>query len=200
MAKGNICSCMRNITSFLVRSQDHIHGKCFYVHSLPQESIRLNFVFLNFVCLNSVWLNFVCLNFVCLNSVCLNFGGLGAHTVLGGPRELPVKTLALLHHMHRAQLPRMSSVRSNLTLFIASWYAGRYGCSLGKLNRLFTLGGQLNDLLMPASRHRKLPRPLQFEAQSTVATYFTGAVSSDVVHLIVLCWALVFRSFRDWSH
>ena len=64
----------------------------------------------------------------------------------------PVKTLALLHHMHRAQLPRMSSVRSNLTLFIASWYAGRYGCSLKKLNRLFTLGGQLNDLLMPASR------------------------------------------------
>jgi len=44
-----------------------------------------------------------------------------------------------------------SSVRSSLTLFIASWYAGRYGCSLGKLNRLFTLGGQLKDLLMPAS-------------------------------------------------
>ena len=115
VAKGNICSCMRNITSLLIRSQDHIHGKCFYVHSLPQESIRLNFVFLNFVCLNSVCLNFVCLNFVCLNSVCLNFGGLGAHTVLGGPRELPVKTLALLHHMHRAQLrARFSEVLSSL--------------------------------------------------------------------------------------
>ena len=42
--------------------------------------------------------------------------------------------------MHRAQLPRISSVRSNLTLFIASWYAGRYGCSLGKLNRFFIIG------------------------------------------------------------
>ena len=46
-------------------------------------------------------------------------GALGADTVLGGPRDPPVKTLALLHHMHRALLPRMSSVRSNLTLFIA---------------------------------------------------------------------------------
>ena len=143
---------MRRITSLLILAQDHIHVKCFYVHSLPQQSIRLHFVCLSFVCLNLVSLNFVCLNFVCLNFVCLNFGGLGADTVLGGPRDPPVKTLALLHHMHRAQLPRMSSVRSNLTLFIASWYAGRYGCSLGKLNRLFTLGGQLNDLLMPASR------------------------------------------------
>ena len=25
-------------------------------------------------------------------------------------------------------------------------------------------------------------------------------MSPDVVHLIVLCWALVLRSFRDWSH
>ena len=47
-------------------------------------------------------------------------GGLGADTVLGGPKNPPWKTLALLHHMHRAQLPRISSVRSNLTLFIAS--------------------------------------------------------------------------------
>ena len=27
-------------------------------------------------------------------------------------------------------------------------------------------------------------------AQRTAATYFTGAVKSDVVHLIVVCWAL----------
>ena len=73
------------------------------------------------------------------------YGGLGADTVLGGPRDPPLKTLALLHHMHRAQVPRMSSVQSNLTLFIVSWYAELYGCSLGKLNRLFTLGGQLKD-------------------------------------------------------
>ncbi len=26
--------------------------------------------------------------------------------------------------------------------FKASWYAGRYGCSLSELNRLFTLSGQ----------------------------------------------------------
>ena len=37
-------------------------------------------------------------------------------------------------------------------------------------------------------------------AQSTVATYNTGAVSPDVVHLILLCWALAFRGFRDCSH
>ena len=32
-------------------------------------------------------------------------------------------------------------------------------------------------------------------AQSTAATYFTGAVKSDVVHLIVVCWALLLQSF-----
>ena len=37
-------------------------------------------------------------------------------------------------------------------------------------------------------------------AQSTIATYFTGAVSSLVVHGIVLCRALVLRTLRDWSH
>ena len=89
VANRNICSCMRRITSLLILAQDHIHVKCFYVHSLPQVSIRLNFVCLNFVCLNLVWLNFVCLNFVCLNFVCLNFDGLGADTVLGGPRDPP---------------------------------------------------------------------------------------------------------------
>ena len=34
-------------------------------------------------------------------------------------------------------------------------------------------------------------------AQSIAATYFTGAVKSDVVHLIVACWALLFLSFGD---
>ena len=32
-------------------------------------------------------------------------------------------------------------------------------------------------------------------AQSTAATYFIGAVKSDVVHFIVVCWALLFQSF-----
>ncbi len=32
-------------------------------------------------------------------------------------------------------------------------------------------------------------------AQSTAATYFTVAVKSDVVHLIMVCWALLLQSF-----
>ena len=32
-------------------------------------------------------------------------------------------------------------------------------------------------------------------AQSTAATYFTGAVKFDVVHLIVVCWAFLLQSF-----
>ena len=32
-------------------------------------------------------------------------------------------------------------------------------------------------------------------AQSTAHTYFTGAVKSDVVHLIMVCWAFLLRSF-----
>ncbi len=32
-------------------------------------------------------------------------------------------------------------------------------------------------------------------AQSTAATHFTFAVKSDVVHLIVVCWALLLQSF-----
>ena len=50
---------------------------------------------LNLVSLNLVWLNFVCMNFVCLNFVSMNSGGLGVDTVLGGPRDPPVKTLAV---------------------------------------------------------------------------------------------------------
>ena len=32
-------------------------------------------------------------------------------------------------------------------------------------------------------------------AQSTAATYFTVAVKSDVVHLIMVCWVLLLQSF-----
>ena len=32
-------------------------------------------------------------------------------------------------------------------------------------------------------------------AQSTAAAYFTGAVKSVIVHLIVVCWAFLFQSF-----
>ncbi len=32
-------------------------------------------------------------------------------------------------------------------------------------------------------------------AQSTAATHFTLTVKSDVVHLIVVCWALLLQSF-----
>ena len=32
-------------------------------------------------------------------------------------------------------------------------------------------------------------------AQTTAAPYFTGAVKSDVVHFIVVCWALLLQSF-----
>ena len=36
---------------------------------------------------------------------------------------------------------------------------------------------------------------ITLHAQSTAATYFTGAVKSDVVHLIVVCWAFLLQSF-----
>ncbi len=32
-------------------------------------------------------------------------------------------------------------------------------------------------------------------AQTTAATYFTGAVKSDVVHLIKVCWVLLLQCF-----
>ena len=44
--------------------------------------------------------------------------------MLGGPVEPPLKTLAVLHHTHRAQMPRISAMQWNLTLLILSWYAG----------------------------------------------------------------------------
>ena len=98
----------------------------------------------------------------------------------GWSHGTPYETLAVLHHMHRARLPHTTQVRCHLTLFILS-------CSVG-----------------PAGWSHATPSSdfgcITSHAQSTVATYNTGAVSPDVVHLIVLCWALVFRSFRDWSH
>ena len=47
---------------------------------------------------------------------------------------------------------------------------------------------------------RVLGGPMDFgcgtsHAQSTAATYFTDAVKSDVVHLIVVCWAFLLKSF-----
>ncbi len=33
-------------------------------------------------------------------------------------------------------------------------------------------------------------------AQRTAATYFTGAVKSDVVHIVMVCWAFLLQSFR----
>ena len=36
-------------------------------------------------------------------------------TVLGGPMYPPFKTLSVVHNVHRAQLPHVSSVRCNLT-------------------------------------------------------------------------------------
>ena len=35
---------------------------------------------------------------------------------------------------------------------------------------------------------------ITLHAQSTAATYFTGAVKSDVVHFIMLCWVLLLQS------
>ena len=64
------------------------------------------------------------MNFVCLNFVCMNFGGLGADTELGGPRDPPVQTLAVLHHMHRArhlcgEICRCASHRGMLGVVVA---------------------------------------------------------------------------------
>ena len=63
------------------------------------------------MCLNLVWLNVVCINVVCLKVVGMHSGGLGVDAVLSGPRDPPVKTLAVLQHMHRARLQHISSVR-----------------------------------------------------------------------------------------
>ena len=63
-----------------------------------------------------------------------------------------LKTLAVLHHMHRAQLPHISPLRWNRMLFILLWYAGCSCCSLLELNRLVTLGCRQTYLLVLAQR------------------------------------------------
>ena len=78
---------------------------------MARVTITFEFVGSEFSVFEFGWLNFVCMNFVCLNFVSMNSGGLGVDTVLGGPRDPPVKTLAVLQHMHRARLQHISSVR-----------------------------------------------------------------------------------------
>ena len=150
--------------------------------------------------------------------------------MLCGPLYPPFQIFAVVHNVHRAQLRHVSSVRCHLTLFILSWYAGRscdgdddvhrgapnnYFCSfsVGRtdcicLVELFA-HASLVARLTTTSAAFPLAEQIVYawdfgcitsHAQSTVATYNTGAVSPDVVHLIVLCWAPVFRGFRDWSH
>ena len=150
--------------------------------------------------------------------------------------------------MHRAQLLRISPVRWNLSLFIFSWYVGRFCCSLSELNRLFSLGGHPGI----CSRLRRIQTRINFfwvhsfSQQSKDSCHFLrqsrlfcfhaacrGAlvcrfwcwpvlggsvdlhwrlwlycitctkhsshafhlsVKSDVVHFIVICWALLLPS------
>ena len=65
-------------------------------------------------------------------------------TVLGGPMDSSMKTSAVLHHMHRGQLPHISLVWWNQMLFILPLYVGRSCCSLLELHRLLTLVANRN--------------------------------------------------------
>ena len=60
----------------------------------------------------------------------------------------PLKTMVVLHHMHKAQLLAFHiSVKFDVAHVIV--VRGRFCCSLSELNRLFTLGGQHKHVFMP---------------------------------------------------
>ena len=82
---------------------------------------------------------------------------------------------------HR-QLPRPSPVSNILLSCSLSWCAGAAVRGLNSAGWFY--GPPIEDFVSMTSR-----------AQSTAATYFTGVVKSDVVHLIVVCWALLLQSF-----
>jgi len=72
---------------------------------------------------------------------------------MGGPIDPPLKTLAVLHHIHRAQLPRICIGVVNF--LGCSSYRGMLGVLVAvfsELNGWFTQGGQQKYLLMPAQR------------------------------------------------
>ena len=114
----------------------------------------------------------------------------------------PMKTLAALHHMHRAQLPDNSQVRWHLTMFILSWCAGRSFCSLSERKGWFTLGGQqkyfcsglrrgqshINSFMCIPSRNKTW----------IAATSFASQKYSALMQLVMVRWCGVLGNEQCW--
>ena len=98
-----------------------------------------------------VEVKFIAISFSCIFSCNKAGGGFGDEqcwVLLWIPNE----DFGCITYMHRAQLPHISPVRWNRTLFIFLWCAGCSCCSLLELNRLVTLGCRQTYLLVLAQR------------------------------------------------
>ena len=73
-------------------------------------------------------------------------------TVLSGPMD-PIKDLVCFTSHAQTIVATLSPMQWNLTLLLLSWYDEDSCSHFARLNRLFTLGGQQKQLLMPA-KHR----------------------------------------------